>query len=522
MIIWARCDISASRQAFGADFPCAINTSIWRSSVTICSALKLFFDVIGSLPSHSLTTLGLKQPGQANLLYRLNGLPNLPVWYCVNSGARHKIIPIDIPIIPIDIPLGCRLNLNCAAPGMRIMPVVSSHVALAPARLSEAPRSPDTAEPQKNGFAAWPDDLSREVYGVLGFPLDVVDMATVLRRIRNADDNAEHFLISTTNLNYLVISRRDAEFRKSLLFSDLCTADGMPIVWIPRLLGVPINERIAGSDIIDALKSSHDTSRRLKVFLFGGPEGVSDAACQHINATSDSMTCVGSYYPGYATIDELSTDHIIDMINSSEADLLIACLGARKGQTWLQQNHDRLQIPIRVHLGAAVKYEAGTIKRAPAFMQRWGLEWLWRIKEEPHLCSRYLKDGVVLLQLLLTRIIPLVFLARWHRLRRGHNEQDLLVMCNEHNNSVTLSLCGPATARHVHNAIPRFQEALNAQKPIIINFTDTDLIDARFIGLLLMLQKQLKKRGLPLGFKGIPSRIERILRLNGFGFLLRA
>ena len=135
------------------------------------------------------------------------------------------------------------------------MPVVSSHVALSPAILSEPSPYSATAEPQKNGIAVWPDDLTREVYGVLGFPLDVVDMATVLRRIRNADENAAHFLISTTNLNYLVISRRDTEFRKSLLSSDLCTADGMPIVWIPRLLGVPINERIAGSDIIDALKS---------------------------------------------------------------------------------------------------------------------------------------------------------------------------------------------------------------------------------------------------------------------------
>ena len=67
-----------------------------------------------------------------------------------------------------------------------------------------------------------------------------------------------------------------------------------------------------------------------------------------------------------------------------------------------------------------------------------------------------------------------------------------------------------------------FRKLLSAEKPIIINFTDTDLIDARFIGLLLMLKKQLKKRQLPLTFKGVPSHIESILRLNGFGFLLGA
>jgi N-acetylglucosaminyldiphosphoundecaprenol N-acetyl-beta-D-mannosaminyltransferase len=387
---------------------------------------------------------------------------------------------------------------------------------------AEPSPSSGTTELPKNAVVVWPDDLTREVYGVLGLPLDVVDMITVVRRIRNADDHAQHLLISTTNLNYLVISRTDAEFRNSLLFSDLCTADGMPIVWISRLLGIPIIERIAGSDIVDALKSPHDSSRHLKVFLFGGPEGVADAACRHINDTADSMICVGAFYPGYASIDELSADSIIDAVNSSEADLLIVCLGAQKAQVWLQRNHDRLKIPIRVHVGAAVKYEAGTIKRAPITMQRCGLEWLWRIKEEPALWSRYFKDGMMLLQLLFTRVVPFIILDSWQRLRWGRKDQELLVMRSENDNSVILSLSGAAVARHVSNAVSYFQQALDAEKPIIVDFSGTELIDARFIGLLLMLRKQLKKRQLPLMLKGVPLRIERLLRLNGFGFLLCA
>src|ERR1035437_9862732 len=125
-----------------------------------------------------------------------------------------------------------------------------------------------------------PDDLTREVYGVLGIPVDVIDMITFLRKIDTAATNLAPFLISTANLNFLVTSRSDAEFRESLLLSDLCTADGMPIVWIARLLGVPIKERIAGSDIFESLKSMQDRTRRLKVFLFGGSEGVAAAACK--------------------------------------------------------------------------------------------------------------------------------------------------------------------------------------------------------------------------------------------------
>src|SRR5262245_11078841 len=95
-------------------------------------------------------------------------------------------------------------------------------------------------------------DFGRDVYCVLGMPIDAIDMATVLHRIEAAAASRAPFLISTPNLNFLVNSRSDPEFRESLLDSDLCPADGMPIVWIAWLTGVPIKERISGSDIFEA------------------------------------------------------------------------------------------------------------------------------------------------------------------------------------------------------------------------------------------------------------------------------
>ena len=135
------------------------------------------------------------------------------------------------------------------------------------------------------------------------------------RLVRPGDDPAKSapFLISSANLNYLVASRSDTEFRESLLLSDLCTADGMPIVWIAGLLGVPIKERIAGSDIFEALKSARYATQRLSVFLFGGAEGVAATACSKLNAEPGGMTCAGSFYPSFCTVDEMSTDAIIDL-----------------------------------------------------------------------------------------------------------------------------------------------------------------------------------------------------------------
>src|ERR1700750_660926 len=109
-----------------------------------------------------------------------------------------------------------------------------------------------------------PDDLTRKVYGILGIPIDAVDMATVLHKVRAAAAISAPFLISTPNLNFVVASLSDEEFRLSLLMSDLCVADGMPIVVIAGLLGIPIRERIAGSDIFEALKSPQTPVRLLK------------------------------------------------------------------------------------------------------------------------------------------------------------------------------------------------------------------------------------------------------------------
>lgn len=365
------------------------------------------------------------------------------------------------------------------------------------------------------------DDIGREVYGICGLPVDAVSMANTLERITNATAGRKPFLISTINLNFLVSGQTDEQFRESVLRSDLCTADGMPILWIARLLGVPINERIAGSDVFEALKADKNPVRRLKVFLFGGAHGVGAAACESINRQFGSLSCCGWHDPGFVSVDDMSTDTVLDTINSSNADFLAIALGAKKGQDWLLRNHDRIQIPVRAHLGATINFQAGKITRAPKAMQKSGLEWLWRIMQEPKLWkTRYRDDGIALLRLLLTRLIPLRALERWHRM--GSRAPDLVVAGSENVNGIVLSLNGLATADNVNVAVPYFRRAAAARMPVTIDLTDTRLIDARFFGLLLMLEKMLKQQHLNLTFRGASSRIERLFRLSGFSFLLQS
>src|ERR1700733_4061440 len=372
-----------------------------------------------------------------------------------------------------------------------------------------------------NTTAAINDNLSREVYCILGIPIDAIEMPAVLRSIDTAVATGHPFLISTPNLNFLVNSQTDPEFRESLLLSDLCPPDGMPIVWIARLMGIRIKRRIAGSDMFEALKSRRRPEGPLKIFLFGATEQVAAAAAERLNSDPAGLTCVGWACPGFVNVDELSEDRFINQINASNADFLVAALGAKKGQLWLQRNHSRLRIPIRAHLGATINFQAGTVKRAPCIMQKLGVEWLWRIKEEPSLFGRYWHDGGVLLRLLLSRVLPLAVAARWRQLGPDRGGRHDFVTVSAHNDrGVTLSISGDATANQAPEAISAFRDALASQKPITVDLSRTRAVDARFFGLLLMLRKQLKDSGFGLQFVGSSRGLERQFRLNGLEYLL--
>ncbi|MGJ4892971.1 WecB/TagA/CpsF family glycosyltransferase [Bradyrhizobium sp. HKCCYLS3077] len=362
------------------------------------------------------------------------------------------------------------------------------------------------------------DDLAREVYGILGIPIDAVGLDEVAHRIGAALQRNEPYLVSTPNLNFLVTAQTDVAFRESLLMSDLCPVDGVPIVWISRLTGLPIKGRVAGSDIFDRLKIGPQGS--VKVFLFGGPHGVAETAGRVLNSQSSAVSCVGSLFPGFGSVDEMSSDAIMEAVNASEARFLVASLGAQKGQSWLMANHHRLRVPVRSHLGAAINFQAGLLKRAPLFVRKSGFEWLWRIKEEPYLWRRYLHDGAVLARLMLTRALPLALAALLRRVLGKRQACLSVVMSQASDQANVVALQGDAVAETVKEAVPILRAAIGQGTELTIDCARLRSIDARFVGLLLMVRKSILQKQGRLILANSSRRIRRALRLHGFGFLL--
>lgn len=339
-----------------------------------------------------------------------------------------------------------------------------------------------------------PVDFNREVICLLGLPFDVVDMPMAVARIRSAARGGAPCFLTTPNLNFLIACQNDPYFRASVIDSDLSIADGMPLIWIGRLLGLPIRERIAGSSLFDEL--CRDTDQPLSVYFFGGPPGVAGLACAQLNCTAKGMRCVGAESPGYGSTEDISSTDTLNRINTSGADFVIVALGARKGQEWIVRNRKHISAPVISHLGAVVNFVAGTIRRAPSWMQNAGLEWLWRIKEEPSLWHRYFRDGLELMRLMTTRVLPYAWYLWQHR-HLSDYEPEAILEARHRQGTTILRLSGSWREGRLDPLRREFASAAEAGADVLLEMGDVSYIDSAFVGLVLLLsgwQSQVRKQ----------------------------
>ena len=241
---------------------------------------------------------------------------------------------------------------------------------------------------------------------VLGLPFDAVTVAQAEALLRAAMAGRQRRFVSTPNLNFAIACFDDEEFRASVLQSDLSLADGWPIVSIARLVGADLPERVAGSTLFERLAAAPAGGAPISVYFFGGPDGAARTACERLNASPSGVVCAGYDMPGFGSVEEMSGASRIERLNAARPDFVVVALGARKGQAWIQRNLERIDAPVVSHLGAVVNFVAGSVSRAPRWLQRAGLEWLWRIKEEPALWKRYARDGIALVSVATTRVLP--------------------------------------------------------------------------------------------------------------------
>ncbi len=324
-------------------------------------------------------------------------------------------------------------------------------------------------------------DFQRRVVSALGLPFDVIGLDDAVERIRHDAFSNVRCFVSTPNLNFAMAALDDAEFRGSVLRSDLSLADGMPIVWVARLLGLPIRERVSGADVFAALRAH--AGPPLDVYLFGGQPGAAARACTRINAEGGGLRCVGFDEGGFGSVASMSGVEQIERINASGAQFVMVSLGARKGQAWIEHNADRLGAPVLAHLGAVLNFAAGTVRRAPAWMQALGFEWLWRVSEEPALWRRYGRDALQASWLVATRVVPDA-VGAWRRGTKRMRPKRVEVLRTEQ--ATTLRLSGSWLGADLDALRTALTQCSGDNAPLTLDLTEVDAIGAEATGLMLV------------------------------------
>jgi N-acetylglucosaminyldiphosphoundecaprenol N-acetyl-beta-D-mannosaminyltransferase len=193
--------------------------------------------------------------------------------------------------------------------------------------------------------------------------------------------------ITTVNLDYLAVARKDQAFRKAILTSGLALADGMSLIWLSRAAGRRLPERISGADLTEWLIDGGLPEARL--YLLGATPEVVDKVCARAVATG-SVTIVGVQSPWGPEV-ETTASAIVDQINEAKADILLVAMGAPKQDLWLSRWESRLDVSVAAGIGASLDFLTGAQKRAPLKWQEAGFEWLYRLMRDPHrLWRRYL------------------------------------------------------------------------------------------------------------------------------------
>lgn len=236
------------------------------------------------------------------------------------------------------------------------------------------------------------DRVHRDRIRIDGVPFDAVTMEqAVLRVIAMAKAVDRPRYVCTGNVDHLVLIDRDPEFREVYENSDLNLADGMPVVWLSRLMGkTRLPERVAGSDLFWEL-ARVSSSHGLRLFFMGGaPESAANAA-RAVEKRFSGARIVGTYCPPFETFESESEQaHIREVVRAAKPDVLLVGLGAPKQEKWIAANAVALGVPVSIGVGGSFEMAAGVRRRAPIQMQQLGMEWLYRFAQEPvRLFDRY-------------------------------------------------------------------------------------------------------------------------------------
>lgn len=224
----------------------------------------------------------------------------------------------------------------------------------------------------------------RKTVEILGVYIDKITMAEAVEKATNLLHEDGVSAIYTPNPEIIMAAREDEEFRAILNSADICTPDGIGVVYGSRMLKNPVPERVPGFDLTCHLLEKISKTGE-GVFLFGAKPGVAEIAKKNLEKKYPGLVVSGLHNGYFKEEDEAD---IVKEINSSGAKLLLVCLGAPKQEKWIHKHRDELNVNLCMGVGGSLDVFAGTAKRAPKIFIKLNLEWFYRLCKQPSRIGR--------------------------------------------------------------------------------------------------------------------------------------
>jgi len=235
-------------------------------------------------------------------------------------------------------------------------------------------------------------DAPRRV-NVLGVGVSAITMADALATIDQWIANRVPQYVCVTGVHGVMESQVDRSLRDIHNRAGLVTPDGMPMVWISRLRGHQHVQRVYGPDLMLACCEA-SIRKGYRHFFYGGVPGVAERLAKRLGERFDGLQIVGTWSPPFRDLTAAEEEAMIDRITSSKPDIVWVGLSTPKQERWMARYIGRLPAAVLIGVGAAFDIHAGVTKQAPPWMQRSGLEWLFRLATEPRrLARRYLTNN---------------------------------------------------------------------------------------------------------------------------------
>jgi N-acetylglucosaminyldiphosphoundecaprenol N-acetyl-beta-D-mannosaminyltransferase len=224
---------------------------------------------------------------------------------------------------------------------------------------------------------------------VLGVEVSAIDPQLAVHQIKQWIETDARQYVCVRDVHGIIASQNDPELLQIHRNAGLVTPDGMPLVWCGRLVGANWMQRVYGPDLmVEVCRVSESAGWRH--FLYGAGEGVAEELATNLRRRFPKLQIVGTYSPPFRDLTEEEVQGIVEMIDSTRPDIVWVGLSTPKQERWMSRFRELVDAPVLIGVGAAFDMHAGRVPQAPRWMQRSGLEWLFRLYTEPkRLWRRY-------------------------------------------------------------------------------------------------------------------------------------